>query len=66
MKVTLLRMDGLDVAMLGASVCVSKEMPTEPRPEGLTKALSAHHDSLLEHIVELCDDHFTARWRVAQ
>ena len=51
MKVALLRLDGLDVAILAAQVCVSEDMPTEPRPEGLTKALQAHHDSLLENIV---------------
>lgn len=51
MKVALLRLDGLDVAMLAASVCVSEDMPTEPTPEGLTAALKSGHDSLLEHIV---------------
>lgn len=50
MKITLLRLDGLDVAMLAASVCVSEDMPTEPRPDGLVKALQSGHDSLLEHI----------------
>lgn len=50
MKVTLLRLDGLDVAMLAASCCTSAEMPTEPRPEGLIAALRSGHDSLLEHI----------------
>lgn len=50
MKVTLLRLDGLDAAMLAASVCVSEDMPTEPRPDGLVKAIRSGHDSLLEHI----------------
>lgn len=51
MKVALLRLDGLDVAMLAASVCVSEDMPTVPKPEGLTKALESGHDGLLEHII---------------
>lgn len=50
MRVTLLRFDGLDVAMSAASVCVSEDMPTEPKPEGLIAALKSGHDSLLEHI----------------
>lgn len=50
MKVTLLRLDGLDTAMLGASVCVTVGMPTEPEPGGLVNALKSGHDSLLEHV----------------
>lgn len=51
MKIALLRLDGFDVAMIAASTCVSDSIPTEPKPEGLTKALRSGHDSLLEHIV---------------
>lgn len=51
MMVTLLRFDGLDVAMSAASVCVSEDMSIKARPEGLVAALKSGHDSLLEHIV---------------
>lgn len=50
MNVTLLRLDGLDTAMLAASVCVSEDMPIVPTPDNLSKALMSGHDSLLEHI----------------
>ena len=51
MKVTLLRLDGLDAAMIAASCCVSSEMPTEPKPAGLYRAVHAGHLSVLEHVV---------------
>ena len=51
MKVTLLRLDGLDAAMIAASCCVSPEMPTEPKPAGLYRAVHAGHLSVLEHVV---------------
>lgn len=51
MKVRLLRLDGLDVAMLGAQCCVSKDMPTEPDPKSLLKAIDSGHLSVLEHAV---------------
>lgn len=50
MKVDLLRLNGLDVAMLAASTCVSSKIPDECDPSGLLKALRSGHDSLLEHI----------------
>ncbi len=51
MKVTLLRLDGLDAAMIAASCCVSPEMPTEPKPAGLLRAVRSGHLSILENIV---------------
>ena len=51
MKVSLLRLDGLDVAMLGASCCVSEKIPAEPNPKALLKACAAGHLSTLEHAV---------------
>ncbi len=51
MKVTLLRLDGLDAAMIAASCCVSSEMPTEPKPAGLLRAVRSGHLSVLEHAV---------------
>ncbi len=51
MKVTLLRLDGLDAAMIAASCCVSSEMPTEPKPAGLYRAVRSGHLSILENIV---------------
>lgn len=51
MKVTLLRLDGLEEAMLAASCCVSSEMPTEPRSEALMAAVRSGHLSVLEHAV---------------
>lgn len=49
--VRMLRLDGLDVAMIGASCCVSDEIPIQPNPKALLSAVKAGHLSVLEHAV---------------
>lgn len=51
MIVRMLRLDGLDVAMVGASCCVSDEIPIQPNPKALLSAVRAGHLSVLEHAV---------------
>lgn len=51
MNVRMLRLDGLDVAMLGAQFCVSDEAPVQPSPKALLGAVRSGHLSVLEHAV---------------
>lgn len=51
MIVRMLRLDGLDVAMVGASCCVSDEIPIQPNPKALLSAVESGHLSVLEHAV---------------